>query len=50
MAHVAISRNHRVGNRSEELGGDMVISVSGTGRTIGGLGFTERRRRESDDS
>ena len=50
MAHVVISRHHRVGNRGEEVGGKMVRGVSGIGRTVGGLGFSERGRREAEYS
>ena len=40
MAHVDISRNQRVGNISEEVGGEMVRGVGRRGRMIGGLGFS----------
>ena len=50
MSHVAVSRYHRVGNISEEVGGYMVRGVGIRGRTVGRLGFPEKGRREADDS
>ena len=49
VAHVAMSRHHGVRNRSEEVGGEMVRGVSGRGRTVVGLVFTEIGRREDKD-
>ena len=48
MAHVAVSRHHRSGNRSDEMGGEMVRVVVRRGSKVGGLGFLERRRREAE--
>ena len=42
MSHVKVSRHNKDGNRSEEVGGEMVIGVGRRGRTVGGLGFSER--------
>ena len=42
MAHVSVRRHHIVGNRSEEVVVEMVIGVGRRGRTVGGLGFSER--------
>ena len=50
LAHVAVSRHHRVGNRSEEVGGEISRCVGRVGWTVGGLVFTDRRRREDKDS
>ena len=46
-AHVSIIRYHRVGNRSEEVGGWIVRGVGRIVRTIGGLGFPYRGRIEA---
>ena len=50
MAPVAVNRHHRVGNRSDEVGGDMVSGVGRGGQTVGGLGFIEIGRREDEGS
>ena len=49
MAHVAISRHHRLGNLSEEVGGETVRGVKVRVQTVGGLCFPERGRREAED-
>ena len=50
MEHVSISKYHGVGNRSEEVGGEMVIGISGRRRTVGGLCFPEMSSTEAEDS
>ena len=50
MAHVSISGHHRVSNRSEEVGGKMVICVSGTRQMIGGFGVPDKGKIEAEDS
>ena len=49
MSHVAIIRHNRVGNISEEVGGEMVKGVVRGVRTDGGLSFTDIRRIEEED-
>ena len=39
MTHVVFIIQHRVSNRSEEVGGYMVRGVGIRGRTVGGLSF-----------
>ena len=50
VAHIDNIRHHGVGDCSEEVGGEMVIRVSGKRRTVGGLRFLEKGIREDKDS
>ena len=43
MAHVSLIRHHRVRNRSEDVGGDIVRGVGRRGQTVVGLDFFRER-------
>ena len=43
MAHVTVSRHHRIRNISEEVGGDIVRGVGRRGQTVVGLDFFRER-------
>ena len=49
MAHVDVSRQHRFGNRGEEVGGEMVRGVGRRVLTVGELVFSERKTREGGE-
>ena len=50
VANFAIITHHEVGNRSYELGADTVICVSRRRRTVVGIDFSEKGRREAEDA
>ena len=45
VPHFSNIRHHRVGNRSEEVGGDSVIGDRTIGCTVGGLVFSREREQ-----
>ena len=49
MAHVAVIRHQRVGNRSKEVGGYMFRGVCRREWTVGKFGFLDIGRREDED-